>query len=303
MMDFRRLRYFVAVYEEGSISRAAERENVAQPALSVHIRQLEAEMSVRLFERSAQGVQATPAGRHFYKLCNGLLRDLASARQEMLDFGGTIAGAIRVGLMPTICRGPLAKILVDYTSAYPKVEIEIVEAYSGTLADRVVAGELDLAVCNRPAPQTNLTMRLLFSDRVLLVSGAARPRQPWVPCRLDAIDGLKLVLPSAHHSLRRILDRQIKAGTIRPARVIEVDGLGATMEFVGESDWSTMLPSAAVIKDRSSGRFILNPIASPHLTSDIYVMHRPDQPLSLPAQRIVQMIHAELLAVPGKYGL
>lgn len=145
-------------------------------------------------------MQATPAGRHFYKLCNGLLRDLASARQEMLDFGGTIAGAIRVGLMPTICRGPLAKILVDYTSAYPKVEIEIVEAYSGTLADRVVAGELDLAVCNRPAPQTNLTMRLLFSDRVLLVSGAARPRQPWVPCRLDAIDGLKLVLPSAHHS-------------------------------------------------------------------------------------------------------
>lgn len=85
--------------------------------------------------------------------------------------------------------------------------------------------------------------------------------------------------------------------------MIEVDGLGATMEFVGESDWSTMLPSAAVIKDRSSGRFILNPIASPHLTSDIYVMHRPDQPLSLPAQRIVQMIHAELLAVPGKYGL
>ncbi len=302
-MDFRKIRYFVAVFEEGSISRAAERENVAQPALSVHIRQLEQDLSVRLFERSTQGVQATPAGRHLYKLCCGLLRGLDAARQEMLDFGGTVAGSIRLGLMPTICRGVLARVLGEYTRSYPRVEIEIVEAYSGTLADRLIAGDLDLAICNRPASQTSLKLRLLYSDRILLVSGAARRREGWRPLRLDAVDDLKLVLPSAHHSLRRILDRQIKAGTIRPARVIQVDGLGATMEFVGTSDWSTLLPSAAVVNDQASGRFTLNPIAHPDLSSDIYVMHPPDMPLSLPAQTIVQMIQDELLAVPGQYGL
>jgi DNA-binding transcriptional LysR family regulator len=300
-MDFRKIRYFVAVFEEGSISRAAERENVAQPALSVHLRQIEADLSVQLFERSTQGVQPTPAGRHFYKLCTTLLHDLSAVRQEMRDFGGTIAGAIRIGLMPTICRGPFAKILGDYTRAHPRVDVQIVEAYSGTLADRVVAGELDLAVCNRPASQTNLKLRLLYSDRVMLVSGAAKRRKPWIPCRLDAIDDLKLVLPSTHHSLRRLIDRQMKSGAIRPSRVIEVDGLGATMEFVGASDWSTILPSAAVINDQRSRRFTLNPIAAPKLASDIYVMHPPDLPPSLPAQKFVQMIHTELLAVPSRF--
>ncbi|MGE0717981.1 MAG: LysR family transcriptional regulator [Alphaproteobacteria bacterium] len=302
-MDFRRIRYFVAVFEEGSISRAAERENVAQPALSVQLRLLEEELSVRLFERSAQGVQATAAGRHFYRLCQGLLRDLSAVRQEMLDFGGTIAGPLSLGLMPTICRGPLAGILDAYTRDHPQVDIRIVEAYSGTLADRVVAGELDLAICNRPANQTPLKLRPLYGDRVLLVSGAAKRLEPWLPVRLDAVPDLKLVLPSAHHSLRRIVDRQIKAGAIRPARLIEIDGLGATMEMVGASDWSTTLPSAAVINDRASGRFILNPIAAPVLVSEIYVMHRPDMPLSLPAQRMVQMVHEALLAVPAAYGL
>lgn len=302
-MDFRKIRYFVAVFEEGSISRAAWRENVAQPALSVHIRQLEEELSVRLFERSTQGVQATAAGRHLYRLCCGLLRGLDSARQEMLDFGGTIAGSIRLGLMPTICRGVLARVLDEYTRAYPRVEIEIVEAYSGTLADRLVAGDLDLALCNRPASQTSLKQRLLFSDRVLLVSGAAAGRAAWQPVRLDAQDDLKLVLPSAHHSLRRLLDRQIKAGTIRPGRVIQVDGLSATMEFVGTSDWSTILPSAAVIGDQSSPRFTISPIAYPTLVSDIYVMHPPDLPLSLPAQTIVQMIQNALEAVPAQFAI
>lgn len=300
-MDFRKIRYFVAVFEEGSISRAALREHIAQPALSVHIKQLEAELSVRLFERSTQGVQATAAGRHLYKLCCGLLRGLDSARQEMLDFGGTVAGSIRLGLMPTICRGVLAQVLDDYTRAYPRVEIEIVEAYSGTLADRLVAGDLDLAICNRPASQTSLKLRLVYSDRLLLVSGTAARRPPWQPVRLDAVGDLKLVLPSAHHSLRRILDRQIKAGTIRPARVIQVDGLGATMEFVGASDWSTVLPSAAVVNDQASGRFALSPIAYPSLASDIYVMHPPELPLSLPAQTIVQMIQDALEEVPERY--
>ena len=63
MLDIRKMRLFVAAFEAGSITRAAEREHIAQPALTVHIQQIEDELQVQLFERSAQGVTPTPAGR------------------------------------------------------------------------------------------------------------------------------------------------------------------------------------------------------------------------------------------------
>ena len=299
MLDLRRIRYFVAVYEEGSIKRAAEREKVVQPAMSVQIRQLEDELSVKLFVRSTQGVQATPAGEQFYRLCTDLLRNLRLAQQQMRDFGGMIAGPISVGLMPSICRGPFAAILNRYSEAYPGVTIKVVEANSGTLADRVIAGELDVAICNRPASQTRLKLRLLAKDKIVLVSGAKKNLVRWKPYELAGIDDLKLVLPSPRHSLRRLLDRHIKARAIRASHILEIDGLGATMEVVQSGDWSTLLPSVAVINDLASTRVTINPVASPALTSDIYELRLPERPLSLPAQKLSEMVYDELVRVPA----
>ncbi|WP_372618086.1 LysR family transcriptional regulator [Falsiroseomonas sp.] len=300
-LDLRKIRYFVAVYEEGSLSRAAAREKVVQPALSVQLRQLEAELSVRLFDRSAQGVQPTPAGHHLYTLSSGILRDLEGMRREMLDFGGTIAGTIRVGLMPSICRGPIAGLLDGYLDAYPRVEVKILEAYSGTLARLVIDGELDLAVCNRPAPQTSLKLRLLLRDRIVLASGpASRGLRPGEPCRLADLTDLKLILPSGQHSLRRVLDRHVKSGQIAPARVMEVDGLGATLRLVEATGWATLLPSIAVAEEARAGRFLLNPVAEPsNLTSDIYALHVPERPPSLAAQRFIEVVEQELLRTAG----
>lgn len=304
-LDLRKIRYFVAVYEEGSLSRAATREKVVQPALSVQLRQLETELAVRLFDRSAQGVQPTPAGHHLYRLSSNILRGLEGLKREMLDFGGTIAGTIRVGLMPSICRGPVAGLLSAYLDAFPRVEVKIVEAYSGTLARQVMAGELDLAVCNRPAQQTSLKLRLLLRDRVVLVSGPHTGRlPPWAECRLSELPELKLILPSGQHSLRRLLDAHVKSGAIATVRIMEMDGLGATLRFVEATDWATLLPGIAVVEEARAGRFLLNPVAAPaRLTSDIYALHAPDQPPSLAAQRFIDMLETELLrtaaVVPG----
>jgi LysR family nitrogen assimilation transcriptional regulator len=296
-LDLRKIRYFVAVYEEGSLSRAATREKVVQPALSVQLRQLEAELGVRLFDRSAQGVQPTAAGHHLYTLSSGILRGLESLRREMLDFGNTVAGTIRVGLMPSICRGPIAPLLDAYLHAHPMVEVKIVEAYSGTLARQVTAGELDFAICNRPAHKTTLRLRLLLRDRVVLVLGPHGGQHvPWAPCHLAAVPNLKLILPSGQHSLRRLMDFHVKSGAIAPTRIMEMDGLGATLRFIETTDWATLLPSIAVLEEARAGRFVLHPVAQPaNLTSDIYAMHAADQQPSLAAQRFIDMVETELV--------
>lgn len=298
-IDLRKIRYFVAIYEEGSFTRAAKRENVVQPALSVQLGQLEQELTVKLFERSQQGVRPTPAGERYYRFCVDLLRNLENATQEMRDLSGRITGLVRIGIMPTICHGPLVSVLNRYLDSYPDVELRLMEGFSGTLADAVLAGELDLAICNRPITHTQLTYRHLISDRLILISGSAKGLKRWQPLHLDAVPSLRLVLPFPLHSQRRLLDECIASGAIRPERVLQIDGISASLNFVRSSEWSILLPTLAVMNEVQSSSLTLNPVGSPVLASEIYAMHPASKPPSLPAKLFVDLMQEALLGVPS----
>ena len=302
MVDFRKIRFFVAVFEAGSITRAAEREHIAQPALTVHIQQIEDELRAKLFERSAQGMHPTPAGRHFYGICQDLLRRLESVGEEMQTFSGEMAGSIAAGVMPSICHGPLAPVLARFTTAYPNVAVRIVEGLSGTLAEWVLSGAVDFAICNRPAATHGLSMRLLLTDRLVLVSARHRGKQPFAPCRLGDIADLKLVLPSPNHMLRHTLDHHIQRGEFRPVNTLEIDGQSATLQFVAHSEWSTILPSIALINEFDSPRFSINPIAAPVLTTEIYELRSPRHTLTAPSERFIAQLEAQLHAAPAMPG-
>ena len=299
MVDIRKIRFFVSVYEAGSITRAAEREHIAQPALTVHIQQIEDEFQVKLFERSAQGMNPTPAGRHFYRICQDLLQRLASVNEEMQAFGGDVAGSVAAGIMPSICHGPLAPVLARYTEAYPNVAVRIVEGLSGTLADWVMSDAVDFAICSRPATTSDLSLRLLVTDRLVLVSARSSARTPFAPSRLRDIADLKLVLPSPNHFLRHTLDHHIDRGDFHPVSTLEIDGQSATLQFVAQSDWSTILPTIALINEFESTRFTINPIDDPALSTEIYELRSPRRTLSVASQRFVAMLEAQLRTIPA----
>ena len=143
-MDFRQITHFVAVYEEGSFSQAARRENCTQPGLSVQIRNLEQRLGVSLFDRTTRGVEPTVAGKRFYEHCVAILNQVETARQQMSELSGSVTGTIRIGMPPSISRGALPATLSRYTRDFPFVELRLSEAYGGTLADWVSAGEIDI---------------------------------------------------------------------------------------------------------------------------------------------------------------
>jgi LysR family transcriptional regulator, nitrogen assimilation regulatory protein len=302
MLDIRTIRLFVAVFEAGSITKAAEREHIAQPALTVRLQQLEDDLKVKLFERSPQGVTPMPAGRHFYGLCLDLLKRFDAVGAQMGQFNGAVAGAITAGIMPSICHGPLASMLARYTNDFPNVEVRIVEGLSGTLAGWVLNGEVDFAICNRPASISGLESRLLLRDRLVLVSSIGAAFKPFAPCKLSQISSLKLVLPSRHHTLRHALDQHIDRGELRPVTTLEIDGQSATLQFIAHSDWSTILPSIAMINEFDSRRFTINPIDAPNFTTEIHELRSSRQTRSLAAEHFVTMLEASMRdapAIPG----
>src|SRR3984893_18001160 len=176
-LDLKQIRCFVAAYEEGSFSKAALREHCTQPGLSVYIQRLETMLSHRLFDRKARGVTPTIAGRHFYACCADVLKTVSIAQQRMLDMAGNVAADINVGVSPTLFKGVLPWMLPDYLNARPYVDVRLAEAYSGTLTDWVVSGEVQVAIVTKHPVHFGLEATHFFRDRLVLVTRGSGTRQ------------------------------------------------------------------------------------------------------------------------------
>lgn len=169
-LDLRHIRSFVAAYEEGSFTKAAVREHSTQSGVSVSIQQLENSVGQKLFERTAGGVAPTVAGKHLYSCCTDILKSMKSAQQKMLDLAGSSTGSVNLGFPPSMFKSALPLMLPEYVKTHPFVSVRVAEAYSGTLTDWVISGEIDAAIVTKPPSNLGLEMAHFFRDRLVLVT-------------------------------------------------------------------------------------------------------------------------------------
>lgn len=149
-MELRQLRYFVALAETRNFHRAAERLNMSQPPLTVAIRKLEMELGAALFVREARGVSLTPAGRAALAMARQTLA-LADRFREAVREGATgERGRLRVGFVGSATFELLPRIIPEFRRRYPLVELVLQEAASSTIADRLIADELDVGLVRLP---------------------------------------------------------------------------------------------------------------------------------------------------------
>src|SRR3954454_13062903 len=180
----RQIRAVIAVCEEGSFTRAAEREHATQSGISQHVATGERTLGGQLFERSARGIAPTPAGLRYYKSCVEAVGRLENANEEARGLSGLVTGDLRIGLMPTFTRAVLAPTLDDFVPRCPEVRLHIVEGYSGLLTEMVLDDALDFAVVPAFEGMIGLSSRLLLRDREMLISGPKRGLTPLAPVRL-----------------------------------------------------------------------------------------------------------------------
>lgn len=144
-MELRQLAYVVAVAEEASFTRAAEREHVAQPGVSAQVRRLEAELGQALFDRGAGTVSLTSAGEAVLPFARAALAGAAGVRTAVDELAGLVRGRVAVGMVPSVSSW-LAAALASFHAEHPGVEVTLVEDTSSSLLEAVRAGRLDLAL-------------------------------------------------------------------------------------------------------------------------------------------------------------
>jgi DNA-binding transcriptional LysR family regulator len=175
VISSRQLEYFRAVARELHFTRAAQALRVAQPALSQHIRRLERQLGVALFERDRHRVALTPAGAALLAHAERVLSDLAGVEDEMLGWAAGTRGRIRLGTARGLA-GWLAALLADYTARHPAVELELREESTAEMLADLHTGRLDAAtLATAPPDAGRLDLHPIGTEPLVLVE---RPNPP-----------------------------------------------------------------------------------------------------------------------------
>lgn len=291
----RELVLFVAAYEERSFTAAAAREHATQSGVSQHIRNLEDALGVTLFSREKGQVMPTPAADSYYRRCLDVLRAHEAATRAVRSFAAGGAGEIVVGLMPTMTRCVLAPALKAFVQSHPNVAVRVIEGYSAALTQAVRADELDFAVVPASPAVAGLRARLFAGTDEVLVAGAAawpglvgRSR-----LKLSALGSLKLVVPGRANIRRQTIETYCATNGVEITRMIELDAMLGTLDFVARTDFVAILPGIMMADEVPDPRLVVLPLTEPALGLDLVLIEPSRRPMSAAAQAFLDGLETE----------
>ncbi|WP_395729020.1 LysR family transcriptional regulator [Nakamurella sp.] len=207
-MDLRSLEYFVAVAEELSFTRAAQRCDVTQPTISGQVQALEREVGESLFDRSSRGIALTDGGRTLLPYARRCLAAVEDAKAEFSARAGLLRGALHIGTGGGIEHTTVPTLLGRMRHRHPGIEVHVTEATSAPLVEMVLQGRLNAAVIARPAEPlpAAITASTMFSDRLVAVFDPAVVELAGDPVPLQALTGESIISYPRTSALRSRLE-------------------------------------------------------------------------------------------------
>jgi DNA-binding transcriptional LysR family regulator len=219
-MDFRVLRYFLAVAEEGNITKAAETLRLTQPTLSRQIIDLETELGAKLFTRGKRNVTLTEEGTLFRARAREIFSILETARGELSRTGGQVAGAVELGAVESTASELIGDLAESFGREYPGVRYALFTANGDGIRERLDRGQLDAGIFLEPVETASFDfVRLPYRDRWGLVTRADDPLAAKGKVTAEDIKGLPLNLPS-----RPVIVEEVAAWLGLPVESLNVYG-------------------------------------------------------------------------------
>ncbi|PYG27185.1 LysR substrate-binding domain-containing protein [Pelagimonas varians] len=287
-ITIRQLRYFESLVRHGHFGRAAEACAVSQPALSVQIKELEENLGGPLFERLPRKVLLTTLGRHLETRARDILKsvddlgDLARAGQE------TLAGQLRLGVIPTIAPYLLPQVIHGLTQTLPAVDVHIRETMTPTLIQELTGGGIDAAIVALPISEPSLIEAPLFDEAFVLVRPIADGNKP-LPNR-QSLREMKLLLLEEGHCFR---DQALSFCAIQPGtarETLDATSLATLVQMVGSGVGVTLIPEIAIGVETRSAQVAITPFTAPQPSRTIGLIWRRSSPLTKQFEQIAQIV-------------
>nr|WP_298104210.1 LysR substrate-binding domain-containing protein [uncultured Shinella sp.] len=300
-MDLRQLRYFIVIVEQGSFAKAAAVLNVAQPALSNHVRNMEADLRTPLLFRSPLGVVATEAGEILLRHARIILGQVAVAEGEIRGHEAEPEGEVRLGLPGTINEILSVPLIMAARRRLPKVKLRIAEAMSGFVLEWMQHGRIDLGVIYTSFNDKDLVSRQVLTEELCLF-GPVEPLNiaklaPGETLEYGEVAKLPLILPSAPHGLRELLEKKAAEIDRKLNTVIDVDSYGNIKELVEEGFGYSILPYNAIALELRQGRLVHRAIVNPVIERDVNLVHSATRPMTNAVRAVEELCRSTLLSL------
>lgn len=282
-LTIRQLHYFQTLYRWRNVTAAARSLSVAQPSVTEQLRKMESVLGCRLFERSRDGLDPTPAGERMNAIGTLIEDGVRRLRVQRASVNGMQGNQLRLGILPTSDSSSLmlqcvANAIARWQSAHPVCRLKVFEAPSSNLQELVANGTISLAVIERD-----------ITDLARLGLGPGEPLALIVDPALGMAAGneiefaraarLPLVLPTSLSGIRQLLDAAADREGLRLNVVAEINSMALTVAMLRRQAACTILPVSAIRRYLGSGSLMAIPIVRPSIERRFYVIYSTDRKL------------------------
>lgn len=245
-LELRHLRYFLAVEEAGSFSRAADRLGISQPNVSQQMRDLEMSLRVSLFQRKGKRILLTPAGQIFSKHARAILRQVENVLQEITTEPGQMRGALHLGVVPILNVALMPQLIGRFAAEHPGISLNVEEISSTDIETALEEGRMDVGLGFLTRHSPNLRYERLCTDQFGLI---VHKSHRWARRRVIDITELHqariLQLPDTF-VMRRMSDAICREHQVRPRTVAEINAIETLLRSLGPLDAAALMPKIAL---------------------------------------------------------
>ncbi len=302
MINFLNLKYFVMIAEEKNITRVAEKEHVSQQSLSSHIKKLEDEFDVHLFERG-QRLSLTYAGERLYEYAVKLLKIKDDMEHEMLDFNQSEQGILRIGISYTRGCAFLPEILPGFSKENPFVKIDVTENNSQVLEEYLLRGHIDLYIGANLKPHHELEIINLYSEKLYLVIPRTIAEQIYGETQENFLEERPLedflkyqfLMLSKANRIRKMIDEWLEEKELSVKILMETENIETLFELACRGMGITVYPEMFLKKHTellhdSASQVCFMPIREKRCESILSIGYNKNKYLSTAAKRFIDRV-------------
>jgi len=292
-INFKILTSFVKAVELESLSSAAQCLQVAQPALSQHIRQIEEHFQHRVLLRTNVGVKPTSAGKELYRHALKILEQLHMAEHDVRRAATQPQGNVNIGLATFSSTSALAiPLLLRVRSGYPDINLFLDDSFGLVLSEMIMAGRMDLAVIYGDAPIAGVRLCPLLTEELVLIGPPDLLPGIANGCKVPAsvLEEIDLLLPGDQHFLRGLIETAFARIGIKLRVLAEIESADTLRAAINDGLGATILPMAFTKTFSAAAQPSFFRIADPQIKAHVSLCTPENAPMSEAAAAVAGIL-------------